>query len=168
MAFKPQLKEKPDKQILAKPEEAEVGVVRAQKSEQEKIPEKKAEQEKIEISAEPTELSAKIKKVPKLLKKKVKSIPQMRDEITIKIEKIMQEGLDDAYQRLSPIAKQEFKLKGEQAALQIRELLRSTHVKAKKLLRLLLDWLRMLPGVNKFFLEQEAKIKADRILSLKN
>jgi len=31
-----------------------------------------------------------------------------------------------------------------------------------------LDWLKILPGVNKFFLEQEAKIKTDKILALKN
>jgi len=80
----------------------------------------------------------------------------------------MEEGLNDSYQRLSPVAKQEFKLKGEQAASQIRELLKSARVKVKKILRLILDWLRILPGVNHFFLEQEAKIKTDKIIALKN
>ncbi len=91
-----------------------------------------------------------------------------KDEVMVRIEKIMEEGLNDSYQRLSPVAKQEFKLKGEQAASQIRELLKSTHVKVKKILRLILDWLRILPGVNHFFLEQEAKIKTDKILALKD
>lgn len=90
-----------------------------------------------------------------------------KDAVMVKIEKIMEEGLNDSYQRLSPVAKQEFKLKGEQAASQIRELLKSTHVKVKKILRLILDWLRILPGVNHFFLEQEAKIKTDKIIALK-
>ena len=63
--------------------------------------------------------------------------------------------------------REEFKLKGEQAASQIRELLKSAHIKVKKILRLILDWLRMLPGVNHFFLEQEAKIKTDKIIALK-
>ena len=80
----------------------------------------------------------------------------------------MEDGLNDSYQRLSPVAKQEFKLKGEQTASQIRELLKSAHVKVKKILRLILDWLRMLPGVNHFFLEQEAKIKTDKIIALKD
>jgi len=79
----------------------------------------------------------------------------------------MEEGLNDSYQRLSPVAKQEFKLKGEQTAVQIRDLLKSAHVKIKKILRLILDWLRMLPGINHFFLEQEAKIKTDKIIALK-
>ena len=91
-----------------------------------------------------------------------------KDAIMVKIEKIMEEGLNDSFQRLSPVAKQEFKLKGEQATSQIRELLKSAHVKVKKILRLILDWLRILPGINHFFLEQEAKIKTDKIIALKN
>lgn len=96
------------------------------------------------------------------------SIPSIKDELTAKIEKVMEEGINDAYQRLSPVAKQEFKLKGEETAIKIRDLLRSAHVRAKKVLRLILEWLKMLPGINKFFLEQEAKIKTDRIISLQN
>lgn len=96
------------------------------------------------------------------------AIPQpTKDPVMVRIENIMEEGLNDSYQRLSPVAKQEFKLKGEQTASQIRELLKSTHIKIKKILRLLLNWLRMLPGINYFFLEQEAKIKTDKIISLK-
>ncbi len=97
-----------------------------------------------------------------------KPIPQIRDREVVQIEKILESGLDDSYQRLSPIAKQEFKLRGEQTSLKIKELLKNSHIKAKKIFKLILDWLKILPGVNKFFLEQEAKIKTDRILALKN
>lgn len=92
--------------------------------------------------------------------------PSLKNQTVIKIEKIMEEDLNDSYQRLSPVAKQEFKLKGEQTAAQIQELLKSTHVKVKKILNLILNWLRILPGVNHFFLEQEAKIKTDKIIAL--
>jgi len=137
---------------------------------------KKIEQEKIleketQLAEKKTELpvdNSKIRKHFGLLQKKPVVIPQVRDELTIKIEKILEDGLDDAYQRLSPIAKQEFKIKGEQAALKIRDLLKSTNLKLKKILKIILDWLRLLPGVNRFFLEQEAKIKADKIIALKN
>lgn len=105
-------------------------------------------------------------KLPKL-RHTVNSIPSYQDPQIQKIEKILESGLNDSYARLSPIAKQEFKLKGEETALKINELLKHTHVKVKKIVRLILDWLRMLPGVNRFFLEQEAKIKTDQILSLK-
>ena len=101
------------------------------------------------------------------IKKKQTSIPNTRDEISIQIEKILEDGLGDEFQKLSPIAQQEFKIKGEETSIKIRELLKSTHVKVKKILRLILEWLRMLPGVNRFYLEQEAKIKADRIFHLK-
>ena len=146
----------------------------------------------IEVTAPPEELGLKLEKnneIEKLGDNEIKKLeneeqagqqptprtikprPAMplpaKDAVMVKIEKIMEEGLNDSYQRLSPVAKQEFKLKGEQAASQIRELLKSAHIKVKKILRLILDWLRILPGVNHFFLEQEAKIKTDKIIALK-
>lgn len=95
-------------------------------------------------------------------------LPAIKDEVTVKIEKIMTEDLLESYQKLSPIAQQEFKLKGEETALKINELLRSAHVQVKKIFRLIYEWLKMLPGINRFFLEQEAKIKTDKILLIKN
>ena len=94
--------------------------------------------------------------------------PPPRDEMAVKVEKILEEGLKDSFSRMSPVAQQEFKLKGEQTAVKIRELLKSAHVQAKKIFRLILELLKMLPGINRFFLEQEAKIKTDRIIALKN
>lgn len=99
--------------------------------------------------------------------RKTLPIPTMKDEVMIKVEKIMEDGLNEAFQCLSPVARQEFKIKGEKTAAKISELLRATHVKIKKIFRLLVEWLRMLPGINRFFLEQEAKIKTDRILEIK-
>lgn len=107
-------------------------------------------------------------KKPSFVPPKQYKIPQNKDEVTVKIEKIMEDGLNDSFQRLSPVAKVEFKLKGEQTAAKIAELMKSTHVKAKKILQLIMDWLKMLPAINRFFLEQEAKIKTDKIIALKN
>jgi hypothetical protein len=104
-------------------------------------------------------------RIPK--KQKPTKVPQVRDELTIKVEKIMEEGLKDAYRELTPVQRQEFKIKGEETAFKIRQLLRSTRVKVKSIFKLLIEWLKLLPGVNRFFLEQEAKIKADKILALK-
>ncbi len=101
-------------------------------------------------------------------KKKSGSIPQVRDEMTVKVEKIMEEGLKDAFIEMTPVQQQEFKLKGEQTAFEIRNLLKAGKVKVKKVFSLLVEWLKMLPGVNRFFAEQEAKIKADKIISLKH
>lgn len=104
----------------------------------------------------------------RLTKKKPTVIPQVRDELTIKIENLMEEGLKDAFVELSTIQKQQFKIKGEQTAFEIRNLLKATHIKVKKIFQLILEWLKILPGINRFFLEQEAKIKADKIIALKN
>jgi hypothetical protein len=37
-------------------------------------------------------------------------------------------------------------------------------VSTKKIFVLIRAWLKIIPGVNRFFLEQEAKIKTDKIL----
>ncbi len=130
--------------------------------------EQKSEQEPTKREQSPVvETAAKMKELFSFKRKPHKPIiPVTRDPVSIKVEKILEEGLGDAYSRLSPIAQQEFKLRGEDTAQKIALLLKSTHVKVKKIFKLILEWLRMLPGINRFFLEQEAKIKADRILSL--
>lgn len=93
--------------------------------------------------------------------------PIVRDQLTTQVEKIMEEGLRDAYRALTSVQQQEFRLKGEETARKIRDLLKSAQVRVKKIFRLILAWLKLLPGVNRFFLEQEAKIKADKIIALK-
>ncbi len=103
----------------------------------------------------------------KMSKKKKTIIPTVKDEFTLRVEKIMEEGLGDAYREMTTVQKQEFKIKGEETAWKIRELFKKTHIKVKEVFKLLVEWLRILPGVNKFFIEQEAKIKADKILTLK-
>jgi len=107
-----------------------------------------------------------LKEKLKTKKKKTQSIPQVRDQVTLQIEQVMQDGLVDAYKELTPVQQQEFKIKGEKTAREIRELLKRSRVKIKTIFKLLVEWLKLLPGVNRFFIEQEAKIKADKILSL--
>lgn len=101
-------------------------------------------------------------------KQKPTHIPQMRDEITVQVEKILEDGLADAYKELTPLQQQELKIQGEKTAIEIRKLLKGTHVKIKKIFLLIVEWLKILPGVNRFFIEQEAKIKADKIVALKD
>jgi len=100
-------------------------------------------------------------------KKKNTIVPQVRDEMTVQIESIMEAGLEEAFKEMTPIQKQEFKMKGEEVARTLRQMFKGAHVRVKKVFKLIVEWLQMLPGVNKFFLEQEAKIKADKIIALK-
>ncbi|PIR04212.1 MAG: hypothetical protein COV59_03450 [Candidatus Magasanikbacteria bacterium CG11_big_fil_rev_8_21_14_0_20_39_34] len=100
-------------------------------------------------------------------KKKTVVFPKHKDQLTEEIEKIMSEGLGDTFKQLDRVQQMEFKLKGEETAYKIRQILQSSHVRMKNIFRLLLEWLKMLPGINRFFLEQEAKIKAEHLLHLR-
>lgn len=84
------------------------------------------------------------------------------------IEKILEEGMSDFYLKLPPAKKREFKAVGEETAKQINSLLNEAKLRIKKILALVKKWLAIIPGVNKFFLEQESKIKVDQIIKLKN
>ncbi|MEK7623278.1 MAG: hypothetical protein AAB408_01230, partial [Patescibacteria group bacterium] len=108
-----------------------------------------------------------LKSMLKSQKPATPAVLSVRDALSVRVEKIMEENLAEAYTALPMIKKQEFKIKGEQTAYQIRDLLNKTHVKIKKIFQLLLEWLMLLPGINRFYLEQEAKIKADKIIALK-
>ncbi len=88
-----------------------------------------------------------------------------KDPLLRDIEAAMQEDLEDLYRQLPPARQAVFRARGEQAARKIRALVAAAHAHVKKIFRLLFDWLRLIPGVNRFFLEQEAKIKTDKILA---
>lgn len=92
---------------------------------------------------------------------------QEKSEEQKKVEGILSDGLADLYSNLPDNRKGEFKQKGEETASQIVILLKSAKVKMGKVVDLIKGWLTMIPGVNKFFLEQESKIKADRLLEYK-
>ncbi len=93
---------------------------------------------------------------------------QKHKEREKKIEEVLADDLEEMYLKMSPEKRQEFKTRGEQTAKEINNLLNQTKVKVKRIIDLIKKWLSMLPGVNKFFLEQEAKIKTDKIMALKN
>ncbi len=89
-----------------------------------------------------------------------------KDEVILEVEKILEQGLGSMYESLPEEAKPKFKQKGELAAREISTMVRSLKLKLGKVLELIRDWLLTIPGVNKFFLEQEAKIKVDMLQNL--
>ena len=93
------------------------------------------------------------------------AIVQKSEEV-IEVEKIMEEGLGPLYATLPEAAKPQFKQKGEEAATEIAGMVQTLTLKLKRVLKLLRDWLLTIPNVNRFFLEQEAKIKTDKIIEL--
>lgn len=93
---------------------------------------------------------------------------QHKSQQVKEIEDIMASDLKDVFLKMSPDKRAKFKLVGEETAVKINELLDKTKVKVRKIIRLLRKWLTMIPGANKYFLEQKVKIKADEIIALKN
>lgn len=90
----------------------------------------------------------------------------VKDEVTVEVEKVLEEGLGNFYAQLPTTAKQKFKDKGEQASNEIAAMVRGLKLNFKRALRLIRDWLLTIPKVNRFFLEQEAKIKVDKLNEL--
>lgn len=90
-----------------------------------------------------------------------------KSETLVKIENILEEDLADVYFKLEPKVKEKFKKQGEETSAKIEKLLLETKVQTKKIFKLILEWLKIIPGVNKFFIRQEAKIKTDRIIKIK-
>ncbi|MDP3900142.1 MAG: hypothetical protein Q8Q23_03625 [bacterium] len=84
------------------------------------------------------------------------------------IEEVLSHDLEDIYFQLAPPLQMKFKKKGEETANEIKSLMEKTKVNVRKIADLIIDWLRIIPGVNKFFLEQESKLKTDEILRLKD
>ncbi len=85
-----------------------------------------------------------------------------------KVEDNLAEGLEGLYRELNPAEQIAFKAGGESTAKKITLLLQQVKVKVGEVLKLIRLWLLNIPGVNKYFVEQTAKIKADKILKLRS
>jgi hypothetical protein len=119
----------------------------------EKSSEKIVETQAAAVSAAPT--------------KPLRSVISDYEEREKQIENFLARDLEEIYLGL-PLDKQvEFRKEGEETAKKIEKLLEKTKVNINKILNLIRKWLSLIPGVNKFFLEQEAKIKADEIVKLR-
>lgn len=91
-----------------------------------------------------------------------------KSELQKDVEHILEEGLSDIYLSLSTKQRQQFRIEGERVAAKIAVLLKQAVVKLFEIVKLIRVWLALLPGVNRFFLEQEAKIRAEKIALLRD
>ncbi|MFA5070016.1 MAG: hypothetical protein WC528_01935 [Patescibacteria group bacterium] len=146
------------------------------KKETEVFPEKSVERA-VEVRTE-KEAAKKEEQPPAIIEKEAAGQPSSSVGVTApkvaktpvirEIEGIMEEDLAEIYNRLDEKQKIVFKVEGEKTATKIGELLQSVKTKARQILELIKRWLKVIPGYNRFFLEQEAKIKTDKILRLKD
>ena len=96
------------------------------------------------------------------------SAQNFQKQRAIAIDNILAEGLNEVFIGMNAQQQKEFKQKGEETVTKINLLLSQAKVKVNKIIDLIRAWLKFVPGINKFFLEQEVKIKADKILKIKD
>lgn len=95
----------------------------------------------------------------------VSSVQKRREEA---IDKILSEGLNDIFLSMPPAKQKEFQVKGEETVKKISIILGEAKFKVSKIIDLIKKWLKIIPGVNKFFIEQETKLKVDKIINIKD
>jgi len=105
--------------------------------------------------------------IPVVLPSEINSVPVSTDAIVLKkVEDILANDMDRVFLSMDAASQQRFKVKGEATARQIVGLLSKTKIKIKEVVALIMSWLKTIPHANKFYLEQEAKIKADEIIKM--
>ena len=82
------------------------------------------------------------------------------------IDKILSENLNDIYLSMSKTKQAIFRKEGEETVKKINKVLHQTKNNISKIVRLIIKWLSIIPNVNKYFIEKEAKIKTDKIIKL--
>lgn len=96
----------------------------------------------------------------------VAPVAQQKTETRKEIEDLLSKGLVEMYQAMSPQEQLAFRQKGEETASKIEVLIVTFRATAKRVVELIRAWLATIPRVNKYFLDQESKLKTDEILKL--
>ena len=81
-----------------------------------------------------------------------------------KIEAILEDDLEELYFKMDETHRRIFKEEGEKTAHQIERVVGIGKSITFKIVEFIKQWLSLIPGMNKFFIIQEAKIKADKII----
>ncbi|MBN1585536.1 hypothetical protein JW899_04185 [Candidatus Uhrbacteria bacterium] len=111
------------------------------------------------------EESAPVSALPVSLRSVTPSVPA-KDAYQQRLERVLEDGLTDIYLSMPKPQRQAFRVEGERVASRLRQAIDSTRIRASEILETITAWLRMIPGINRWFLEQEAKIKTDRVIQL--
>lgn len=116
---------------------------------------------------EEVDMSENLSKKPTLLPAKpVATNNSKKSPILLNIEAVMEDGLDDIFLKMESQLQMKFKEEGEKTAVEISRIIESGKIEGRKIFKLMLKWLKIIPGVNKFFLRQEAKIKTDKMINI--
>lgn len=130
-------------------------------------PELKESEAQIIKTEQVEQISSAVKKSQKISPSSAETLLVSEKSVVLKeIERILSEGMEETYKNLPDNLKRAFKEKGEETASKIEQLISQAKVIVHKIVDLIKMWLLMIPGVNKFFIEQETKIKTGKILEL--
>ncbi|MFZ5364597.1 MAG: hypothetical protein ACOZBH_00080 [Patescibacteria group bacterium] len=131
---------------------------------QQKMIEPKIAPEKIPSAEKPAPAPA---ATPGAVSRKQPEKPPAIDLELKAVRDVMQENIKELFLAMTPGQQKQFKEEGVRTAKEISGLLHQVKVNTKRILDLIKRWLSRLPGINKYFLEQESKIKLDRLLEIK-
>lgn len=137
--------------------------VPVQTAEKEKAPERAPEVEEKKEEAKKIEApqSMPVATTP------IAAVLPAKSEALVDIERILEEDLGQIYFKMSPQQQLAFRVKGEETAMKIEKLIHETKATVRKIFKLIREWLKLIPGVNRYFLEQASKIKTDRVMKIK-
>ena len=105
---------------------------------------------------------------PKTAAARQSAASETKDKYRVRVERALEQNLWDLYFALPQGAREKFKAEGETAAMALRDAIEGKRVRPNQVLRPILRWLKTIPKVNPYFLEQEAKIKTDMVMNLVN
>lgn len=83
-----------------------------------------------------------------------------------RLRQILSEDMAELLTALPADKKFEVQTEGLKTIAQIQKLLKQAHLQIRKIFQLIWQWLKRIPGLNRFFLEQEAKKKTEEILEI--
>lgn len=89
---------------------------------------------------------------------------EQADEVLSLVKDILEEDLEEYVTKMPEATRERFENKGREIATRISNMVRSGKVQNKRVVLLIREWLLTIPAVNKFFMEQVAKIKTDSVL----
>lgn len=132
---------------------------------QENVIEKSALEKKVEKEGA---VKAEVKEGASIIPAAASTTDDYHKRREIQIDACLSEGLNETFLAMTPDKQKLFKEEGEVTVKKINILLDATKVNVSKIVKLIKHWLGLITGINRFFLDQEAKIKADKIVRIKN
>lgn len=151
----------PQEQVSASPESVPETSTQEQKEQHERMP---AESSTQGVEQQPSHpIAQPAQSAPEVPKQSLG-----KSEAEIQVEGVLEEGMQEAFSSMDQQHQHMFKEAGEHTAREIVSVMNAVKVQTQQVFELIKAWLRIIPGVSKWYVIQEAKIKTDKILHMKD